>query len=187
MAVDDLPFGNLLRVVAGFERSETQAELAQLAGDLREWLRGDGTDPGRAFAAWLGQLVERMAQGEAVPAPVDLEETTMSLLERVAQWPDQWRREGMAEGRREGVVQGRREGVAQGVVQGRQESMARERALLCRQAALRFGAAAGARLESLLGATEDWDELAAVAELVVSAQSAAELADSAQRLLEHVD
>ena len=85
----------------------------------------------------------------------------MTLVERVAQWPEQWRREG----RREGVVEERREG------------MARQRALLRRIATTRFGEAAGERVEALLGDTEDWDRLAAATELIASAEREAELID----------
>ena len=55
----------------------------------------------------------------------------MTLVERMAQWPEQWRREGVAEGRREGVAEGRREGVAEGrregVAEGRREGVAEGR------------------------------------------------------------
>ena len=79
----------------------------------------------------------------------------MTLADRVAQWPEQWRREGVAEGRREGVAQ--------------------ERALLRRLAAVRFGDAIAGRVEDLLRATEDWDELAAAAELIVRAETGPDL------------
>ena len=95
----------------------------------------------------------------------------MTLVERVAQWPEQWRREGMAEGHRVGVAEGRREGVAEGHRQG----VARQRALLRRFAAGRFGEAAGERVEALLGDAEDWDQLSAAAELIATAGGEAEL------------
>ena len=93
----------------------------------------------------------------------------MTLADRVAQWPEQWRREGVAEGRREGVAEGRREGVAQ------------ERALLRRQAAVRFGDAVAGRVEDLLRTTEDWDQLAAAAELIVRADTGPGLIDAVAR------
>ena len=107
----------------------------------------------------------------------------MTLAERVAQWPEQWRQEG----RQEGVAQGRQEGVAQGrlegVAQGRLEGVAQERALLRRQAAVRFGDVVAGRVEDLLGATEDWDQLAASAELIVRSETGASLIDGIARTI----
>ena len=61
----------------------------------------------------------------------------MTLVERVAEWPKQWLREG----RQQGVAEGRQQGVDQ------------QRALLCRQAAARFDA--DARLADLLAPNFD--------------------------------
>ena len=91
----------------------------------------------------------------------------MTLVERVAQWPEQWRREGVAEGRRDG----RREGVA------------RQRALLRRIAAMRFGEAVGERIEGLLGDTDDWDRLASAGELIATAEGEAELVEGVARVV----
>ena len=91
----------------------------------------------------------------------------MSLVERAAEWPEQWLRQG----RREGVAEGRREGVA------------RERSLLRRLAALRFDDAVGGRIGALVAEVEDWDRLAAVGELIVAADSGTELVEGAAGLL----
>ena len=82
----------------------------------------------------------------------------MTLVERVAEWPKQWRSEG----------------VAEGVARGRREGMAQWRALLCRQAVRRFGDAVGAQLDILLADIEDWDRLGAVADLVLSTEDGSE-------------
>ena len=71
--------------------------------------------------------------GPSLPLGTTLEEATMTLLDRVAQWPEQWRREGVAEGRREGMAEG----------------VARERQLLRRLATLRFGAPVADELGNL--------------------------------------
>ena len=92
-----------------------------------------------------------------------MEETGLTLVERVAQWPAQWRQEGVAEGRREGVV--------------------KERALVRRLALVRFGEAIAGQVEELLENTEDWDQLAAVAELIVRARRGPELLDDIGRSL----
>ena len=164
VAVDDLPAGNLMRAVTGFEQSGTPEDLRRVLVALLGRLRSPAhRDLRAAFAAWVDELAGRMRPGDEdwIPGGT-LEEATMTLAERVAQWPEQWRREGMAEGRQEGVAEGRREGVAEGrregvaegrregVAEGRREGVAQERALLRRQAAVRFGDAVAGRVEDLL-------------------------------------
>ena len=181
VAVDDLPLGNLMRAVVGFEQSRTPADVARVAQALRGWLRSEpDSEIGRAFAAWMAQMVARISPDPAeVELGETLEEATMTLVERVAQWPEQWRREGVAEGRREGVAEGRREGVAE----GRREGAARQRALLGRFAAGRFGKEVGERIETLLDDTEDWERLSAAAGLIATAHDEAELVDGVTRVV----
>ena len=177
VAVDDLPAGNLMRAVTGFEQSATPEDLLQAATALVDWLRSPERAGLRAvFAAWVDQLIGRMEPGPTDWTPgTTLEEATMTLAERVGQWPEQWRQEG----RREGVAQGRREGVAQ----GRREGVAQERALLRRQASVRFGDAVAGQVEDLLRTTEDWDQLAAAAELIVRAETGPSLIDGVARTI----
>ena len=108
-----------------------------------------------------------------------MEKTGLTLVERVAQWPEQWRQEGVAEGRREGVAEGRREGMAE----GRREGVVKERALVRRLALVRFGEAVAGRVEGFVENTDDWDQLAAVAELIVRARHGPELLDDIGRRL----
>ena len=79
----------------------------------------------------------------------------MTLVERVAEWPKQWHREGVAEGRREGVAQ--------------------QRAMLRRLAVQRFGDAVGAQLDDLLADIEDWDRLGTVADFILTTEDGPEL------------
>ena len=175
--MDDLPAGNLMRAVVGFEQSRTPADVARVAEALRGWLRSpQNTELGRAFVAWMGQMVDRISPEQAgVELGETLEEATMTLVERVAQWPEQWRREGVAEGRREGMAEGRREGVAG------------QRALLCRVAAGRFGDRVGKKVETLLGDTWDWGQLSAAAELIAAARGEAELVDGVAEIVRRSD
>ena len=183
LAVDDLPLGNLMRAVVGFEQSRTPTDVVRVAEALRGWLRSpQDSDLGRAFAAWMQQMVVGTSPGQiGLELGETLGEATMTLVERMAQWPEQWRREGAAEGRRAGVAEGRREGVAEGrregVEEGRREGVAQQRALLRRFAAGRFGEVVGERVESLLGDTEDWDRLSAAAEVIAAAKAEVELID----------
>ena len=130
---------------------------------LDGWLRyPDEADLGLAFRDWMAASVERMAPGGSVELGGTLTEATMTLAERMAEWPKQWLNEGEAKGRREGEAEGHREGVA------------RQRAVLQRQAARRFGEPVGGELDAMLRDTDDWDRLSAVADLIVSAESAVE-------------
>ena len=153
-------------------RAEPHAhDLARAATAAAAWLASpQESELNRAFAWWLRQLVARMGPEQAgVDLGETLEEATMTLAERVAQWPEQWRREGVEVGRREGVAQEHR------------AALARERALLRRLASARFGDAVGMRVGALLEDFADWDRLAAVGELIVRAGSARELLDGIER------
>ena len=99
-----------------------------------------------------------------------LEEATMTLVERVAEWPKQWLREG----REQGVAEGREQGVAEGREQGRAQGVDQQRALLCRQAAARFDADTAARLADLLAPVADPERLAEVGDWLVRCDTAAE-------------
>ena len=84
-----------------------------------------------------------------------LEELRTMLAETAREWTEQW------------VEHGR----AQGIEQGRVE----ERALLCRQAARKFGAAAGQQLAAALAEVTDLDRLAQVGDWIIECGTAAEL------------
>ena len=94
----------------------------------------------------------------------------MSLLERVAEWPKQWLREGREQGRAQGFAEGREQGHTQGFAQG----VNQQRALLCRQAAARFDADTAARLADLLAPIADPERLAEIGDWLVRCDTAAE-------------
>lgn len=166
---DDLPRGNLMRGVVGFEQSRTLDELAGTAGALDGWMRyPDDSDLALAFRDWMEAAAARMVPGGRVNLGATLKEATMTLAERMAEWPKQWHREGVAEGRREGIAQGRREG---------------QQTLLRRLAAKRFGAAVGDRLDAMLGDAADSERLAAVSDLIVTADAGEDLIDAAAGIL----
>ncbi len=170
--VDDLPVGNLMRALVGFEQARSLAGLVHAARDLRRSLRlPDDAQLARVFAEWMREMAVRIAPGHAPPELGKTLEDSMSLLDRIAEWPEQWRQEGVAAGRREGVAAGRREGVAA----ARREGVARQRALVQRLVEARFGRSAGAEVGTLLAATDDWDRLSDVAELILGASSGEEL------------
>ena len=132
LAADDLPYRNLLRVVVRLEQSRTPEDMRRAVQALQRWLPRRGA------------------------------EERMTLVERAAEWPKQWLREG----REQGVAEGRAQGITQGVDQ--------QRALLCRMAATRFDADTAARLADLLAPVADPERLAEVGDWLVRSDTAAE-------------
>ena len=173
-----------MRAVVGLEQSRTPADMARVTMGLRDLLREPADrDLGRAFVLWIQDMATRADRSVARDLGATLEEASMSLADRVAQWPEQYRqegrREGIVEGRQEGIVEGRQEGIVEGrqegIVEGRQEGIRRERALLRRLADLRFGASVAERVEAMLAKVDDWDRLAQAGELIVRAETSGEL------------
>ena len=165
---DDLPYRNLLRAVARLEQSRSPEDVVRVVTALQRWLPKRGAEElRRAFVDWIRQIAGRLAPMGASVAPVrTLEEANMSLVERVAEWPKQWLREGRAQGVAEGREQGRAQGLTQGVDQ--------QRALLCRQAAVRFDADTAVRLADLLASIADPERLAEVGVWLVRCDTATE-------------
>ena len=156
VAADDLPRRNLLSAVAGLEQSRSNADLLRVWEALQLWMRDPRAgELQRAFVDWIRQMAERLAPaGAAMPPLRTWEEVRMTLVERVAEWPKQWLREG------------REQGLEQGLDQ--------QRALLCRQAAARFGDATAARLAEVAGPITEPERLAEIGEWLVRCDTAAE-------------
>ena len=195
VAAHDLPYRNLLRAVARLEQSRSPQDVLRVVSALRRWLPQRGADElQRAFVDWIRQITERLAPpGASVPPVRTLQEASMTLVERVAEWPKQWLREGheqglaegheqgLAEGRAQGATEGRAQGVAEGLAQGVAEGRAQgiaqgvdqQRALLCRLAAARFDADTAARLTDLLAPVADPERLAQVGDWLVRCDTAA--------------
>ena len=89
------------------------------------------------------------------------------LEETVQGWVERGRIQGIEQGRVQGIEQGR----VQGIEQGRNE----ERALLCRQAARKFGGDASERLTAALAGVTDPDRLAQVGDWIIECATAADL------------
>ena len=93
------------------------------------------------------------------------------LAERVIEWTQEWKEEGLREGRREGLQEGRQEGLQQGRQEGLQQGLAAERTLLMRQARRRFGEACAEALAPLLETCEETEALAEVGEWLITCDS----------------
>ena len=99
----------------------------------------------------------------------------MTLVERAAEWGNQWRQEGVEQG------------IEQGVKQGIEQGLAHERALLRRQAALRFGAAAASRVSEAVERIAEPEALAAAGDWIVRAETGDELVARVTQLAEGRD
>ena len=143
---DDLPSHNLVTAVVRLEKSRSPADLMRAVETLRDWRRSPRDDElTRAFVDWVQRLMDRFipAEEDELPPMRTLEETKMTLEERVSQWPAQWMREGLEQG------------------------LEHERALLSRMASSRFGATTAERLSRALAGIADPERLAVVGDWLV--------------------
>jgi hypothetical protein len=155
-----------MAAVIGLEQSRSPADLVRVVDTLRERLRdSDDAELGRAFAEWVWRLAKRLVPEESeepLPMRTTLEDMRMTLEERVAQWPKQWIQEGLEQG------------------------LAHERALLRRQAALRFGADTAEGLSEALKRIADPERLAEAGELLVRCDTGPDLLARVARLAERI-
>ena len=91
----------------------------------------------------------------------------MSLVDRIAEWPKQY----IEQGRKQGISLGREEGISL----GREQGMERERQLLRRMAAMRFGSATADRLAAAIRSEVDPERLRAVDEAIGRCATGGEL------------
>ena len=161
-----LPADNLVSALVGLERARDASGLDAALRALSELVRAAGDEHlRRAFGAWLRG---RLGASGRLPAGAEdplarLEETQTMLEETLGEWTREWLERGRA--------QGRDEGRAQGIAQGRDE----ERALLCRQAARKFGGAAAEGLAAALAGVTDPERLGRVGEWIIECATAEDL------------
>jgi hypothetical protein len=197
LAEDDLPGGNLVTSVVRLEQSGSNEDLVRVVDALEAKL-SDPRDAAlrRVFLDWVRQLAERLAPaGTGLPPVQTLEELKMTLVERVAEWPKQWLQEGiergvkqgLEQGVKQGLEQGVKQGLEQGVKQGLERGLAQQRALLQRQAALRFGAETASRVSRAVERIGDPEGLASAGDWIVRAADGDELVARLTRLAEGRD
>ena len=117
----------------------------------------------RAFADWMRQIVERLVpSGVELPPIRKLEDVSMTLVERAAEWSKEWLKEGLEQG------------LGQGLERGIEQGLDRERALLCRMTASRFGVATAERLAELLAPITDAERLADIGDWLVQCDTGAD-------------
>ena len=157
VTADDLPRADLLRSVADVEQGAQAGALPERVRELGEWL-AEGGEPGltRSFDLWLGVLGRKW--GVELPSIREYEEVSAMLLEKIDRWE--------AEILERGIERGLEQGIEQGIE--------RQRALLHRLAARRFGPAAAERLSAVLAGVTDADRLAEAGEWIVDCATTAD-------------
>ena len=97
--------GELTTGVARLEQISKTDDLKEVAWHFAAALGGpEHEELRRTIRDWVFAIRERMMGVDdpgLPPADLTLEEMAMTLEERVAQWPEQWKREGIVQGRRE--------------------------------------------------------------------------------------
>ena len=161
--------GNVVSMMVGIEFARDRADLV---APLWETVRNLADDELRdAVARWLRRMNGHYNMDlPGLEELLEMEDVTV-LTSRLDETIEQWRRAAVTEGESRGLSQGRSEGAA------------RQRALLGRLAAQRFGPATGERVGALLGEVADWDRLGLVGEAIVEAASGEELTRRIQALV----
>jgi predicted transposase YdaD len=146
---------NLAAALFRLENSRAPEDVRRVLGAVIEVLQRPEHDSlRRAFTVWIKRvLLPARLPDVSLPEVQDLVEVQTMLAERVIEWTQQWKAEGLQQGRQEGLQQGRAE----------------ERTLLLRLARIRFGEACAEALAPLLEARDDPEELASVGEWLVTA------------------
>ena len=151
-------------------------------------------DESRAFPTWTAlQLHAALNESRLSPRTLaDLTRVGRRLGEREGTTPDddpqlgRHRRQahdiGLRTGRAEGLTRGRAEGLtqgrAEGLTQGRAEGIARQRTLLGRLVAQKFGPPTAERMAEFLAGIEDPDRLAEAGDLIIACDDADDLLSS---------
>ena len=150
-----------MSAVIGLEQSRSLSDVVRVAELLAAWLPEPQVR--RAFADWMRQIVERLVPSGVEPPPIrKLEDVSMTLVERAAEWSKEWLKEGLEQG----LEQGREQGIEQG--------LEHERTLLCRMAASRYGAGTAERLAEVLAGVVDAERLTEVGDWLVQCDTGAE-------------
>ena len=165
---DDLVAGNVLSLLIALEQARSMEALAPL---LRATAEVPEEGLRRDLFQWMLLLAARhgieMPPIEELEKMASLDSFHSQLDKRMGQWTQEW----FAQGRSEGVQQGRGEGRNE----GRAEGMAEQRAMLVRQAAVKFGSAAEG-FGAMLAEVESSKALAEIGEWLLRADSLEELA-----------
>ena len=174
----DWPLGNRVSATVRLQAAATPQDLPPRL--LEEFARFPGPDNEafrRALHSWARALWVDKTGGADFPAFHELERTKGAIMTTVAEaaW-DRWEAKVMAKGIEQGVErgieQGVERGVRRGIAQGRAEGGAH---LVCRLAALKFGAGAAERLAGLLEGLTEQEDLGRVGDWILQCDDGDEL------------
>ncbi|MDM8217281.1 Rpn family recombination-promoting nuclease/putative transposase, partial [Desulfovibrio piger] len=187
--------GGLAARLVRLEQARSPEDVADVVRELIATLRGPEYMPlRRALSVWIARvLLRRTGITQPVPEFQDLQEVETMLEENMADWWEETRlrghaqglaegrAEGLAEGRAEGMeagrAEGRAEGLAAGLKTGRSEGLSTLRLTLQDLLADRFGETAAPTAESMndITALDDMRRLAASVYRVPSLEAFLEL------------
>jgi hypothetical protein len=105
------------------ENSPTPEELKQIVSRLTLRLHDKRHDSlRRALVVWINRIVlKRMIPEENIPNVTELQEIDNMLAERVEEWTEKWKQQGIKQGMQQGIKQGMQQGIQQGMQQGIQQ------------------------------------------------------------------
>ena len=160
--------GELTKAMALLEQSNTQEEMFEQLAHLAQLMSRPGREELRlAFADWVRVLWgQRQNPDNPLPPPpeLSLEETKMTLQERVARWSEPW----IEQGKQQGIELGKEQGIELGKREHGREQVRR-------LAEERFGTPTAERLSALLRREDDLQRLDALAVAVVRCETGDEL------------
>jgi len=120
---------NLAAALFRLEKSRGPEDVQRVLAALIEWLREPHLgELRRSFTSWLvAVLLPGRVPGITIPQVDDLQEVKSMLAERVVEWTEQWKQEGLQkgleEGRQKGLQEGLQEGRQKGLQEGRQKGL----------------------------------------------------------------
>ena len=172
----ELPADNVVSLIISTELMRTQEEPPRLLAEAFELLRSPARrELKRVFVTWFSLLAQQagLADGSVLG---DLAKGGIEEMEQLE------RRGDLRTALRERFEAFRAADRAEGVKEGIERGIERERALLCEQAGIRFGAATSERLAARLAGIDSQDRLLGVARLLLECDSGDEFLLAVERL-----
>ncbi|MBU4611131.1 Rpn family recombination-promoting nuclease/putative transposase [Achromobacter sp. GG226] len=116
---------NLVAHLIALEKSPSPQATRRSIMQLHRYLKAPRHDSlRRAFTVYIQRvLLARLVPGETIPEVNDLQEMDAMLAERVVEWTEKWKQDGL----QAGLEQGLREGRERGLVEGRERGLAEGR------------------------------------------------------------
>ena len=189
-SAQDWPLGNRVSATVRLQAAETPRDLLPRLLEESARFPGSGNEAfRRALHSWARALWEHKTGGSGFPAFEALERTKGAVMATVAEaawdrWDAKVRAEAFEQGVERGVEQGIEQGIERGIEQGVERGVRRGSArLVCRQAALRFGAATAERLAGLLEGLTKQEDLDKAGDWILQCGSGDELLSRAASLL----